>query len=139
MPNGLGSHTFTVTGTDVEGNVATATHGYVVFEDIQGPITNQSRFKAGRTIPIILELGSRPRGPVLSAGSPSVRAVNCATHEATGSAGAANVKTHLNKRGHLVLQWRTSAGWRGTCRSLVVRLGLDGWSSADAVFTLRFK
>jgi hypothetical protein len=68
-----------------------------------------------------------------------VRAVDCATHEATGPDVAANVKTHLNKHGHLVLQWRTAAGWRGTCRSLVVRLGLDGWSSADAVFTLRFK
>ncbi len=30
------------------------------------------------------------------------------------------------------------AGWGGTCRSLVVRLGLAGWTDADAVFTLRF-
>ena len=139
VPNGLGSHTFTVTGTDVEGNVATATHGYVVFEDIQGPITNQSRFKAGRTIPIILELGSRARGQVLSDGYPLMRTVDCATHETTGPDVAANVKTHLTKRGHLVLQWQTGAGWGGTCRSLVVRLGLDGWSSADAMFTLHFK
>jgi virginiamycin B lyase len=139
VPNGVGSHAFTVTGTDVAGNSATATHGYVVFRGIYGPITNHAIFKAGRVIPIILELGSRPRGPVLAEGSPVMRAVDCATHEATGPAAAANVKTHLNKRGHLVLQWRTSAGWGHSCRSLVVRLGLDGWSSADAVFTLRFK
>ena len=76
---------------------------------------------------------------MLSDGYPLMRTVDCATHEAIGPDVAANVKTHLNKRGHLLLQWRTGAGWRGTCRSLVVRLGLDGWSSADAVFTLRFK
>ena len=139
VPNGLGSHVFTVTGTDVAGNEATATHGYVVFEDIGGPITNQSRFKAGRTIPIILELGSHARGQVLSDGYPLMRTVDCATHETTGPDVAANVKTHLSKHGHLLLQWRTGAGWGGTCRSLVVRLGLDDWSSADAVFTLRFK
>jgi hypothetical protein len=130
---------FTVTGTDVEGNAATATHGYVVFEDIRGPITNQSRFKAGRTIPIILELGSRPRGQVFADGYPLMRTVACATHEATGPDVAANVKTHLSKHGHLLLQWRTGTGWGGTCRSLVVGLGLDGWTGAQAVFTLRFK
>ncbi len=139
VPNDAGSHVFTVTGTDVAGNSATASHGYVVFEGIYGPITRQAVFKSGRTIPIILELGAHPRGPVLAAASPVVRAVDCGTHEASGADGAANVKAHLNKHGHLVLQWRTSAGWGGTCRSLVVRLGLDGWSSADAVFTLRFK
>jgi virginiamycin B lyase len=139
VPNGVGSHTFTVTGTDVEGNVGTASHSYVVFADIDGPITNQFVFKAGRVIPIILELGSRPRGPVFANGYPLVHAVDCATHEATGPDSAATVKTHLTKHGHLLLQWRTDAGWTGTCRSLVVRLGFNGWTGADAVFTLRFK
>jgi virginiamycin B lyase len=139
VPNGLGSHTFTVTGTDVEGNTASATHTYVVFEDIGGPITTQSRFKAGRVIPIILDLGSRrPRGPMFANGYPLVRAADCATHEPTGSDEAANVKTTLTNNGLLLLQWRTGAGWGGTCRSLVVRLGLNGWTGADAVFTLRF-
>lgn len=138
VPNGVGSHRFTVTGTDVEGNAATATHGYVVFEDIGGPITNKAVFAAGRVIPIILELGSRPRGPMFANGYPLVRVVDCATHEPTGSDVAANVKTTLTNNGRLLLQWRTGAGWGGSCRSLVVRLGLNGWTGADAVFTLRF-
>jgi hypothetical protein len=138
VPNSVGAHTFTVTGTDVAGNTASVTHGYVVFEDISGPIVNQAGFKSGRTIPIILELGSRPRGSVFAEGSPVVRTVDCATHEATGPDSAANVKTHLSKGGDLLLQWQTGRGWGGTCRSLVVRLGLDGWTDADAVFTLRF-
>jgi hypothetical protein len=48
------------------------------------------------------------------------------------------VKTTLTNNGRLLLQWRTGAGWGGTCRSLVVRFGLNGWTGADAVFTLRF-
>jgi len=138
VPNGVGSHTFTVTGTDAAGNVGTASHSYVVFEDIGGPITNQAVFQAGRVIPIILELGSSPQGPVFATGYPLVHAVECATGEATGPDAAANVQANLTNNGRLLLQWRTGAGWSGTCRSLVVRLGLNGWTGADAVFTLRF-
>jgi hypothetical protein len=36
------------------------------------------------------------------------------------------------------VQWHTETGWGGSCRSLVIRLGLSGWSGADAVFTVRF-
>jgi virginiamycin B lyase len=138
VPNGVGPHTFTVTGTDAEGNAATATHGYVVFEDIGGPITKQAVFAAGRVIPIILELGSRPRGPVFANGYPLVRAVDCATGEAAGPDVAAYVEGNLANNGRLLLQWRTGSGWGGTCGSLVVRFGFDGWSGADARFTLRF-
>lgn len=137
VPNGLGSHRFTVTATDREGNRAASTHGYVVFEDIRGPITNHADFAAGRVIPIILELGARPRGGVF-AGQPVVRTVDCATEDAVGPDTTADVRAHINVNGHLLLQWRTDAGWGGSCRSLVVRLGFDGWSDADATFTLHF-
>lgn len=138
VPNGLGSHTFTVTATDGEGNGASATHGYVVFEDVAGPITKQDVFAAGRVIPIILELDGRARGPVFANGSPLVRAVDCATGAPIGIDTPAIVKTQLSKDGRLHLQWRTGAGWGGSCRSLVVRLGFAGWSDADASFTVRF-
>jgi hypothetical protein len=72
-------------------------------------------------------------------GYPLVRAVDCATDESTGSDAAANVKATLLNNGRLQLQWQTEAGWAGTCRSLVVRFGFNGWSGADAMFTLRFK
>jgi len=138
VPDDLGSHTFTVTATDGEGNTGSATHGYVVFEDIRGPITNHADFLAGRVIPIILELGAKPQGPVFAAGHPLVRTVDCATGEAIGPDTSADVRAQINNHGHALLQWRTSAGWRGSCRSLVVRFGFDGWSDADAVFTLQF-
>jgi hypothetical protein len=48
------------------------------------------------------------------------------------------VQANLSNNGRLMLLWRTGSGWGGTCRSLVVRFGLNGWSGADAVFTLRF-
>jgi virginiamycin B lyase len=138
VPNGLGSHSFSVTGIDAEGNAGTATHSYVVFDGIGGPITNRSVFSAGRVIPIILELGGRPRGPMFANGSPSAREADCDTGEATTPDEAADVQANLTNDGRLQLLWRTDVGWGGTCRSLVVRLGFDGWSDADAVFTLRF-
>jgi virginiamycin B lyase len=137
VANDLGSHTFTVTATDAEGNVGTATHTYVVFADIGGPITKQAVFAAGRVIPIILELGRRPQGSVFEDGYPLVRAVDCATDDPTGSDTAADVQANLNN-GRLLLLWRTGADWGGSCHSLVVRFGFDGWAGADAVFTLRF-
>ena len=139
VPNHPGAHTFTVTGTDGEGNVGTSTHSYVVFEDISGPITNRSVFAPGRTIPIILELGGHPQGPVFENGYPLVRPVDCGSGDPTGPDQAASVQPNLNtNNGRLMLQWRTGSGWDGTCRSLVVRFGLAGWSGADATFTLRF-
>jgi hypothetical protein len=118
--------------------VGSATHSYVVFEDISGPITNQSVFAAGRVIPIILELGTHPQGSVFANGFPLVHAADCATGDATGPDEAASVQANLSNNGRLQLLWRTGSGWGGTCRSLVVRFGLNGWSGADAVFTLRF-
>jgi len=138
VPNGLGAHTFTVTGTDGEGNVGTATTSYVVFDDISGPITNQSVFAAGRVVPIILELGGRAQGSIFANGFPVVRPVDCATGGAVGADQPATVSTNLSSNGRLMVQWRTGSGWGGTCRSLVVRFGLNGWTGADAVFTVRF-
>jgi streptogramin lyase len=139
VPNSLGSHTFTVTAADGQGNVGTASRGYVVFDAIGGPITNQSVFAAGRVIPITLELGSRPPGgPIIANGYPLVRPVNCATGEATSPDGPANVQANVQGNGRLMLQWRTGAGWGGSCRALVVRLAFPGWSDADAVFRLHF-
>jgi virginiamycin B lyase len=138
VPNGLGAHVFTVTGTDNEGNSASATHRYVVFDRISGPITNQSVFAAGRTLPIILELGSRPQGPTFANGYPLVRPVDCETGEPTGPDAPADVQANVTPGGRLQLLWRTSGGWAGGCRSLVVRLGLAGWTGADAIFAVRF-
>ena len=65
VPNGLGSHRFTVRGTDAEGNVGTATHGYVVFDDIGGPI-DEPDLVLGRTRdPDRPEAGRAAPGPRL--------------------------------------------------------------------------
>ena len=138
VPNTVGPHVFTVTGTDNAGNVATAVHRYVVFEDISGPITSQSAFAAGRTLPVLLELGARPQGPTFATGYPLVRRVDCETDEPAGEEQSADVQANVNQAGRLQLRWGTSANWAGSCRSLVVRFGYAGWSDADAVFTVRF-
>jgi virginiamycin B lyase len=135
----LGSHTFTVTARDVEGNEASATHGYVVFEDVRGPIVNHARFAAGRVIPITLELGStQPGGQIFADGSPTVRQADCATKDPIGADAPADVQANVTGNGRVLLLWRTGGGWGGTCRSLVVRFAWAGWSDADAVFTVHF-
>ena len=91
----MGAHTFTVTAEDAAHNVATASHSYVVFAGIGGPITNQAQFPAGRTLPIQLELGSRPSGPLFQNGYPKVQAVDCASHEPFGPEGAADVQATI--------------------------------------------
>ena len=98
---------------------------------------NQASFSAGRVIPFTLKLGGRPQGAVFASGYPLVRVVDCATGETIGADRPANVRASLTN-GRLLLQWRTAAGWGGSCRSLVVRLGFNGWSTADAEFTVRF-
>jgi virginiamycin B lyase len=138
VPNTLGAHVFTVTGTDNAGNVATDTHRYVVFDDISGPITNQSVFTAGRTLPVILEMGGRPEGPTFAAGYPLVRRVDCDTDEPLGDEQPADVQANVSQSGRVQLLWRTRANWAGSCRSLVVRFGYTGWTNADAVFTVQF-
>lgn len=139
IDSALGSHTFTVTASDVEGNAASLTHGYVVFEDVRGPIVNRAHFSAGRVIPITIELGSRPaRAPIFAEGSPTVRRVDCDTKAVVGGDEPADVDASVSRNGRLLLRWRTEAGWDGTCRSLVLRLAWDGWSDAEAVFTLHF-
>jgi hypothetical protein len=139
VPNGLGSHTFTVTATDVEGNAASATHGYVVFEDVRGPIVNQAHFTAGRVIPITLELGSaQPGGAIFAAGYPKVVQADCDTKDPIGGEQPADVQASVGGNGRVLILWRTGGDWAGTCRSLVLRFAWDGWSDADAVFTLHF-
>jgi virginiamycin B lyase len=138
VPNTVGAHTFMVGAEDREGNTASVTHRYVVFEDIGGPITNQSIFAAGRTLPIILELGSRPQGPTFVNGYPKVRRVDCQSGDPAGPDQPADVQANVNPSGRLQLLWRTNGSWAGSCRSLVVRLGFSGWSAAEAVFTVQF-
>ena len=74
---------------------------------------------------------------MLATGFPLARNVHCATGVVLAEQ-ASSVQADLSNNGRLMVQWRTEAGWAASCRSLVVRLGLGGWSDADAVFTVRF-
>ena len=64
--------------------------------------------------------------------------MDCETHESIGDEQPAEVQANVNQSGRVQLLWRTRANWAATCRSLVVRFGYQGWTGADAVFTLRF-
>ena len=128
-------HVFTVTGEDNQGNTASATHRYVVF-GISGPITNQSVFGAGRTLPIILDLGSRPQGPTFADGTR--RSGASTARAASRSAPTRPPTSSPSTRTVACSSCGRNGSWAGTCQSLVVRLGFTGWTGADAIFTVRF-
>jgi YVTN family beta-propeller protein len=126
-----GTHTFTVTARDGDGNTEKVTHTYTVsgytFEGFLGSIHDGVTLKAGSTVPIVFSL-SGDRGPdVLAAGSPASGAVRCGTTVPTRTYPAASDGglRFDSSQGVYVFQWRTKRGWAGTCRAFVLTLG-DG-------------
>src|SRR6202008_610000 len=121
----VGTHTFTVTGTDKAGNVTTVNRSYHVHYAWQGffaPITNASTSKlnlvhAGDLIKLGFGLDGN-RG--LSIGTVSSSAVGCpswAPHSIPAAgAGTPTGLTFSTISGHYSYGWQTSAAWAGTCR-----------------------
>jgi hypothetical protein len=146
VPNGspidtstVGDHTFTVTGTDMAGNVTTVTHHYSVrypFKGFLSPVTNSSTEKlnlvhAGDLIKIGFNLGGN-RG--LNVGTFSSTPVACPswTPHSIPRAGAAT-PTGLSFTTHYIYGWQTDAGWAGTCRDFTLQLN-DGSPPTTATF-----
>ncbi len=137
----IGSHRFDVEASDVQGNTATASTGYIVFSDIGGSLVTPTTRRAGFWETLDLGLGlTRPADALLfvAPGYPRSRQVSCADpSQAIGEPEPADVKLQL-KQGGLDVRWRTDREWTGSCRAFVLRFTPAGWSGADAVFVARF-
>ena len=138
----VGTHDFTVTARDGEGNEATVTHSYTVteppppppdpdpdpglgFEGFLGSIHDGSVVTAGDTIPIVFSLGGFRGNDVLADGSPTSAEVDCDDPgQATGGDAAWSKQglTFNRWKGHYVFQWQTRKSWGGTCRTFVLGL-----------------
>jgi virginiamycin B lyase len=137
----IGSHRFEVSASDVQGNRATASTGYIVFSDVGGSLTTPTIQRAGFWETLDLGLGlTRPADPQLfvAPGYPRSQQVSCADpSQVLGEPELADVKLQL-KQGGLDVRWRTDRAWTGSCRAFVLRFTPSGWSGTDAVFVARF-
>jgi hypothetical protein len=150
VPNGspidtstIGTHSFTVTGTDVAGNVTTKTVHYMVVYTFQGffkPISNESASElnvvhAGDLIKIGFGLDGNQG---LDIGTFSSTQVDCPMSWLTHTVPAAGAGTNPGlsfgvNSGHYSYGWQTSSGWAGTCRRFSLQLN-DGTPPHTAIF-----
>ena len=141
----VGSHAFTVTATDLAGNVTAKTVHYSVTYTFNGffqPISNESDQQlnlvhAGDLIKIGFSLNGNRGLNIFAAGSPSTTLVGCPTwnpHIVSGaSTGSTAGVTFGVASGHYTYGWQTSPGWAGTCRRLSIQTD-DGTPPHTAVF-----
>lgn len=132
----VGSHSFTVTGTDDTGNSATATNSYAVVYDFNGffqPVDNLPTLNiatAGSAIPVKFSLGGNQGLSIFAAGYPASSAIACDasepgdTIEVTVSPGGSSLSYNATT-GQYTYVWKTDRAWKGTCRMLVVEF-IDG-------------
>ena len=140
----LGTHTVTVTGTDLAGNVRTATVQYTVVYTWNGffsPITNESDALLNLVhLGDLIKLGfglNGDRGLDVLAQPPTSVQVACpawATHTVSGAgAGTTTGLSYNASSGHYTFGWQTSGSWAGTCRQFRLQTN-DGTPPHTAVF-----
>jgi hypothetical protein len=129
-----GAKSFTVTATDVAGNVSTLGRSYsvapLVFERLIEPLRRSPIYNgvtAGSLVPIrwrLLSAGQAVTNPAafqsvtvsnVSCQSPMVPLIDTATGGPGFSVNPAN--------GYFIYNWQTEASWAGTCRRVLIRLG----------------
>ena len=157
----LGSHTFTVSATDVAGNPGGASSTYLVLGELGGtmlPAPAWNDANAGSSLTASFDLGAligaastpgrphhgRPGGHghgVLSAlfapGIPMTQRVDCGDpSRSIGPAQRASADVNVNGDGRFHLVWKSEKSWARTCRALV--LSFDG-PDAALRFLVRFQ
>jgi hypothetical protein len=134
----LGSHTFTVTATDMTGNKTTKTITYFVVGifGFKPPVDNPpvvNVVNAGNTTPVKWSLKDaggnyvRSLGSVTSVSSTAIKCDSAASDPDpdTVQAGLAGLKYDLTGE-QFVYNWQTQKSWKGTCRRLSVGLVGNG-------------
>ena len=137
-----GEHTFSVTATDLAGNLVTKSVTYVVqftFDGFKPPVDNQpivNIANAGRTIPVKWSLKNSAGqfvSDLNSVTSVTVEKIPCAAAstdviEETTELGLVALTYEANQ---FVYHWKTEKSWAGSCRRLDVALADGTIRSAD--------
>jgi streptogramin lyase len=159
----LGTHTFTVSASDVAGNGASASTSYVVLGDLGGqfrPSPAWNAATAGSALSISFDLGSsvgsalskrqlnakpgKPPGQAVvqlfAPGFPMTQRVDCGDPETTiGPGDTPKVDVNVSKEGHFHLVWKSEERWSGTCRALILSFDVAGWRDANLMFLVAFR
>jgi hypothetical protein len=133
----VGVHTFSVHAEDAAGNAADASVEYLVFDEVDGSLLEDSPARAGHKLQLSLGMGLAKHGPrpeVTAVATPVV----CDTGATTGPAVAANVKVKVHPHGSLELKWDTDRSWGG-CWTLTLDLAQQGWDSAATFGPVAFE
>ena len=137
----IGPHAFTVTGTDLAGNVTTVTHHYTVTYTFNGffqPISNESDQQlnlvhAGDLIKVGFGLNGNQGATPGTVTSSTVACPSWAPHSVSaGGQGTTAGFSFGVASGHYTYGWLTSSTWAGSCRQF--KLTLNDGSVHTAVF-----
>ena len=143
----VGTHTFSVSATDLAGNPASLSRNYNVHWPFTGflrdPLKNAAPGKyvkadAGQTINIVFKLGGNRGLDILADNSPSTFSVSCAGYSAKKLLKKAKKRVASHARAAIgddfddlkynaatteyTIKWKTDKAWKGTCRMLSVAL-----------------
>ncbi|MEO7663969.1 MAG: PxKF domain-containing protein [Candidatus Limnocylindrales bacterium] len=140
----IGNREFTVTTSDVAGNVASASVSYAVIYPFSGffqPVDNGilNVVKAGSGVPIKFSLGGNRGLGIFEAGYPQVTPIACPggptdAVETTVATSTASL-SYDTTTGRYTYVFKTQKPWTGTCRRLELRF-IDGTShTIDFRFT----
>jgi hypothetical protein len=137
----VGAHAFTVTATDVAGNLIQATNDYDVIYNFSGffsPVDNPGSgpsfvfnvAKAGSAIPVKFSLSGDQGLNIFDTGFPVSQQIICNASsttdviEQTLTAGSSSLSYDATTDQYVYV-WKTNKGWANTCRQLIVQLN-DG-------------
>ncbi|MGH3129541.1 MAG: PxKF domain-containing protein, partial [Gaiellaceae bacterium] len=145
----LGGHAFTVTATDIAGNVATATRSYAVFSSLGGPVDpppTVNTANAGAGVPVVFGLGGDFGLGIFEAGYPKSQQIDCGTLSGPIDALESTVSTPAGLRydpgtNQYTYVWKTARSWAGSCRQLVLEFAstVPGYGGAQITALFRFR
>lgn len=141
----VGTHSFTVTGTDNAGNSGMVTNSYTVtycFDGLFSPVDNLpvlNSVSAGRAIPVKFSLCGDQGLAIFAAGYPRSHQILCDSSapvdgvEETLSAGSSSLSYDAVSDRYSYV-WKTDKSWAGTCRQLALQLADGTFQHANFKF-----
>ena len=129
------------TGSSNTGGVsASSTYAWTGFFKPIDNLPTANTVKAGSAVPVKFSLGGNKGLAVFATGYPTSGVITCNSTapidpvDQTVTAGGSSL-SYDSSSGQYTYVWKTDAGWKGTCRQLVLKLNDGTYHRADFNFT----